>query len=372
MNIKENIGEYLKLDPYEISKNEKREKFLELIKLLARHHVDNCEPYRNWYLNNEFPDPEKIISINEVPFIPSSAFKYVSLSSSSNDKKTIRSSGTSSQLKSQIFLDAETSKNQTVALSKILSANLDKKRKHFFIIDVEPDKSDLSDSEMTARYAGMQGYLMAAKKRTYLLNKNNKGELEYDEEKLLLLLEIASQESVVLIGYTYMLWQYLVNTNNPRISKIDLSQAKLIHFGGWKKLSDQKVDKSELVKMLSLKTSIDPKNVLDIYGFTEQLGTVYVSRGISGCRASSYSEVLVRDVDTFEVIEDGKEGFLQFISILPLSYPGFSIVNDDIGRIINRSVDKFGHEILEFEVSSRLEKAENRGCGDTLPADYYI
>ena len=34
----------------------------------------------------------------------------------------------------------------------------------------------------------------------------------------------------------------------------------------------------------------------DIYGFTEQLGTVYVSRGLSGCRSSAYSEVLVRDI----------------------------------------------------------------------------
>lgn len=369
MELKDNILEYLKSDPYEISVDEKREKFLDLIKLQTRYHLDNCLPYRNWYLDNNFISPEEMSNIAQVPFIPSSAFKFVDLSSSNNDFKTIKSSGTSSQMKSQIFLDNNTSKNQTVALSKILSSNLDKKRKHFFIIDIEPDKNDFKDLEMTARYAGMQGYLMAAKKRTYLLKKNVKGELEFDEGKLSELLTTSSEESVVVIGYTYMLWQYLVNSD---LKKIDLSSSKLIHFGGWKKLSDQKVDKAELVEKLTKKTSIDRNNILDIYGFTEQLGTVYVSRGISGCRASSYSEVLVRDTDTFELVEDGKEGFLQFLSILPLSYPGFSILNDDLGRITNRGETELGHSVLEFEVLSRLEKAESRGCGDTLPPDYYL
>ena len=57
---------------------------------------------------------------------------------------------------------------------------------------------------------------------------------------------------------------------------------------------------------------------------------------------------------------------MQFISILPLSYPGFSILNDDIGYISKRRKIN-SVEQLEFKVGSRLKNLEPRGCGDTLP-----
>ncbi len=372
MDLKENIENYLKKDPYGLTKEEKNKEFLEIIKLQIDYHLKYCRPYNNWYQKNGFVLPESISSLSQVPFIPSSAFKHVALSSTGGEIKTIKSSGTTSQLKSEIYLDTHTSKNQTIALSKILSSNLDKKRKHFFIVDIEPNKNEINEQEMTARYAGMQGYLMAAKSRTYLMKSKKSGDIEYDIEKIEELRNISNKESVVIIGYTYMIWQYLINTEVVNLDNIDLKNSKLIHFGGWKKLTDQKVSKEELVDKIKIKTKIQENNIFDIYGFTEQLGTVYVSRGLSGCRSSAYSEVLVRDINSFEVVEDGKEGFLQFISILPLSYPGFSILNDDIGNIVFRSAESDKTDILEFEVLSRLEKAESRGCGDTLPDNYYI
>ena len=35
-------------------------------------------------------------------------------------------------------------------------------------------------------------------------------------------------------------------------------------------------------------------------------------------------------------------------------------------------LDSMGNEVIEFIVSKRLDKSENRGCGDTLPENYYI
>ena len=54
-----------------------------------------------------------------------------------------------------------------------------------------------------------------------------------------------------------------------------------------------------------------------------------------------------------------------------MSYPGFSILNDDLGYISER-YNEGNREVLKFKVLSRLEKAEERGCGDTLPDNYYI
>ena len=86
---------------------------------------------------------------------------------------------------------------------------------------------------------------------------------------------------------------------------------------------------------------------------------------------SDYSHVIVRDTNTLKVLEDGEIGFLQFFSALPMSYPGFSILNDDLGYISER-YNEGNREVLKFKVLSRLEKAEERGCGDTLPDNYYI
>ena len=62
---------------------------------------------------------------------------------------------------------------------------------------------------------------------------------------------------------------------------------------------------------------------------------------------------------------------MQFLSVLPLSYPGISILNDDMGYVSKRTFVK-NVEKIEFKVHSRLDKLELRGCGDTLPDHYYI
>ena len=112
---------------------------------------------------------------------------------------------------------------------------------------------------------------------------------------------------------------------------------------------------------------INEKNIIDIYGFTEQLGTVYPSNGMGGCKVPAYSELIVRDTQTLRPVSDGELGFLQFISPIAYSYPGLSILNDDLGKIVSRE-----DNIIEFEVHGRPENSEPRGCGDTLPENFLI
>ena len=258
------------------------------------------------------------------------------------------------------------------ALSKILSHFLGKKRKAFFVVDYEPNSAKFDSGEMSARFAGMSGYLMAAKKRHYLLeqDKDNNPKLSKDAyEKLI----VASKEGpVVIIGYTYMLFQFLENDDLNNLSFLLHKDSHIIHFGGWKKLASKKISKENLNTKLSNFFGIAKASILDIYGFTEQLGTIYVSSGDDGCRVTDYTHVIVRDTKTLQEVPDGEKGFLQFISCISESYPGFSILNDDIGYISKRYIDNEGKEVLEFKVTERLKQAEARGCGDTLPEGYFI
>jgi len=274
--------------------------------------------------------------------------------------------------KSTIFIDKATSLNQTKSLSKILSSILGKKRMHYYIVDLEPQIKS-RDNTMSARQAGMAGYLMGAKTKTYLLKLDQNENIVVDKDKIKKLISNSLDHPILILGYTYMLYEYFLENLSVDFKKIKMhKETKLIHFGGWKKLKDRNILKNHLIAKINQKLNIQINNIFDIYGFTEQLGTVYVSSGNSGCKISSYSHVIVRDPKTFEVLENGKVGFLQFLSPLPLSYPGFSILNDDLGKISLISNKKYNYKFLEFEINPRLDNAENRGCGDTLPDNYYI
>jgi hypothetical protein len=372
MNLTNQINDLIELGPFNNSIKQKNGNLLSLFKLQIKHHIKNCKAYKNWYLSNDFQAPAKITSLEEIPFLPSAIFKYLPLKSDPSISKKIQSSGTTSSLKSTIYIDSSTSLNQTKALTKILKFFLGNKKKPFFIVDLEPKNSINQDGSIAARFAGMAGYLLAAKSKTYLLQETNNGGIALKRDALEMLANLSKQEPVVIIGYTYMIWQHLLDSQEDKINLNLGSETQLIHFGGWKKLNDLKISKKRLMQTLNRILSINKERILDIYGFTEQLGTVYIAQGEDGCVVSDYSYLIVRDTATLKPVPDGDIGFLQFLSILPISYPGFSILNDDLGMITERKIGIDGQEIIKFKVMSRLEKAESRGCGDTLPENFYI
>ncbi len=373
MNLENSITDLLSHDPFKINFSLKKKKLINIAKLQIEHHLKNCKNYKNWYYNNSFKSVDKIQNYRDIPFLPSSIFKYLKLESIKNRFRLLNSSGTSTSKKSKISIDKITSSYQRKALSKILSGTIGKNRKPFFVIDVKPYDHLSSDGSISARNAGMQGYFIAAKSIKYLLKKNRVGNLEIDLDVLNNFMEVSKKNPVVIIGYTFMLWEYFINNLSIDFNNLNIHKDSIIlHHGGWKKLSNINIKKDLLLKELVKKINLNPNNILDIYGFTEQLGTVYPSYGYEGCNVSSYAHVIVRDVNNFKEVTDGQKGFLQFISPLPISYPGFCLINDDLGHISKRLLDKDRNEIIQFKVHSRLNKAVSRGCGDTLPENYYL
>lgn len=372
MKLTRQIQSLIELGPFNSTVEQKNKNLLNLFKLQLAHHIESCKEYKNWCYRNNFQELDNIKSLEDIPFLPSAIFKHLSLKSNNSNNKQIQSSGTTSQLKSKIFLDSNTSLNQTKSLTKILKFFLGDKKKPFFIVDIEPKNSKNIDGTIAARFAGMSGYMLAAKSKTYLLKESETGNIVLKEDALNKLIEASNSGQVIVIGYTYMIWQHLLDSNQNNVNLSLGSDTKLIHFGGWKKLNDLNITKKNLLEKIESTFSLSSNCVFDIYGFTEQLGTVYVAEGEEGCLVSDYSHLIVRDPITLDPVRDGEIGFLQFMSILPTSYPGFSILNDDLGSITERKITNDGREIVKFNVLSRLERAESRGCGDTLPDNFYI
>ena len=81
---------------------------------------------------------------------------------------------------------------------------------------------------------------------------------------------------------------------------------------------------------------------------------------------SEYSDIIVRDPDDFSVSKNGEEGIIQLLSLLPISYPGQSILTEDLGTILGEDDCNCGRKGKYFKINGRLKNAEVRGCSDTL------
>ncbi|MEI8372071.1 MAG: hypothetical protein WCJ35_04455 [Planctomycetota bacterium] len=365
----------LNLPPYGLTPEVKTVALLTAVREQIGHHAEHCPLYARWLRHQGFDPRDPINSLADVPFLPVGIFKRLYLSSVDESQvvRVLASSGTSSQVPSRIPLDQTTRNRQMKVLGAILSHRLGGQRRPFLILDAPPEKSLDADRELSARVAGMRGYLMAATEQEYALRRDG-DRLLLDREKVLAAVQRwkAEGKPFCLLGYTYLLYEYVVRSMREQGIRIELPPSTfVIHFGGWKKLQQQAVTKSVLTDHTSEVFGLVPSSIIDIYGFTEQLGVIYPDDFQGVKRTPTYSEVLVRDPRTLDVVPDGTVGLLEFICPLPHSYPGIAVLLDDMGRIVTREPGSDGLQGTGFEIVGRAERAEARGCGDTLPRQIY-
>ena len=133
---------------------------------------------------------------------------------------------------------------------------------------------------------------------------------------------------MVVFGFTYMLYAQVVQPLLDKGITFSLPKgSKIIHIGGWKKLESEKISKDQFNKSMAQLFSIDASDVIDIYGFTEQMGLNYPDCKCGWKHTPLYSEVIVRNPATRAVMPDGQEGILEFLSPIPHSYPGNVVLN---------------------------------------------
>ena len=117
--------------------------------------------------------------------------------------------------------------------------------------------------------------------------------------------------------------------------------------------------------------NVSERNIIDIYGFTEQGGLLYPTCEKGNRHTTNYSTLLIRN-ENFEIVKDIKKiGFLQFITPIQLSYPGNSFLTEDIGRIEGIDNCGCGRLGIYFKVIGRYKyETEVRGCGDIMALNF--
>ena len=359
----------VKLEPFRYSSKEKEPGGIyydALMEEIRFHYENNCL-YRKFCKNKGF-DPQSFSGdIRDIPPVQVSVFKELGgrLNSVPKDniKLTLQSSATSGT-PSSITLDPVTSKRQARSMVQVVGNYIGNERKPFLIMDVDPACG--FREILGARYAAVSGYLNFASDVGYFLKANETGTYYFDIEGIQNYISGLNGQCAIVFGFTYILYSEVIKPLSEKGIRFLLPpDSKIIHIGGWKKLESEKISKEEFIRLASLVFGVRETDVIDIYGFTEQMGLNYPDCPCGCKHVPLYSEVIVRDVVTKEAIQPGNEGLLEFVTPIPHSYPGNAVLTDDIGRIVPGRCE-YNRDGTRFQILGRLKKAEVRGCGDIL------
>jgi hypothetical protein len=354
--------EILQFSPFTVEKVDKERLLSERLSLLNDHHIACCIRYANMMRGTGYKRGVAK-SYYDMPFLPVSLFKELELKSVPEEDvyKVMTSSGTTGQAVSKIYLDKLTAANQQKTLVKIVSSFLGTSRLPMMIID---SASVLKDRTMfSARGAGILGFSIFGADKTYALDDD----MRLDLSAVLMFIEKNKGQRILLFGFTFMVWQHLYTELAKLDKKLDLSNAILVHGGGWKRLISDAVSKEEFKKRLNDACGLT--EIHDYYGMVEQTGCVYMECEYGHIHASTYSDVITRRHTDFSVCDFGEKGIIQVISALPESYPGHSLLTEDEGIVLGEDDCSCGRKGKYFEVIGRLENTEIRGCSDTYAAN---
>jgi len=358
-----NIATILNISPYSLKQKEKQTILNPFLVQLSKEHYNNCHYYKKMMDDVGFKVNDEQ-NYEKIPFLPVRLFKMLDLFSVAKEEivKTMTSSGTSGQAVSKIYLDRETASNQTKVLTKIVSSFIGNKRVPMIIIDTE---SVVKNRKLfSARGAGILGFSMFGNKRIFALNDTMELQVDLIKE----FLEKHKGEQIFMFGFTFMVWQHFYKQLIKKNLKLDLSNALLIHGGGWKKLISESV--SSKVFRNKLKEVCGLKKTHDYYGLVEQTGSIYMECEKGYLHTSIFSDIIIRRPFDFSIANIGEKGIIQVVSILPKSYPGHSLLTEDEGILLGEDDCSCGRKGKYFKIVGRLKNAEIRGCSDTYAENF--
>ena len=339
---------------FSLPQTEKEQLLLPLFNGLTRRHIEGCTEYSR--LLRVLDLAPTAATLEQIPFLPVGLFKSHWLRSIPPEQvfRTMTSSGTTGQQVSQIFLDKETAMRQTIALGKIVGHVIGRERLPMILIESSALIQDRK--RYSARAAGLLGMMNFGRNHFYALDEA----MELDEPGLRAFLDRFGSKPFLLFGFTFMVWRYFYERLRKR--GFDLSQGILLHSGGWKKLEDMAVGNDVFKQSLERETGL--RRIYNFYGMVEQTGSIYFEGEDGFLYAPNFADLIVRDPVTLAPAAVGQPGIIQVLSILPLSYPGHSILTEDLGVIHGINDSSCGRMGKRFSVIGRVPKTELRGCSD--------
>ncbi len=350
---------------YGLAQAEKDVVLAALLRWLCEDVAQRCPPYRR-FLDKLGGPPDAWRSPADVPPLPVSMFKRFLLTAVPPEKvvRELHSSSTTGQQPSRIPIDKTTAFRQSRALVSILKEHLGTQRRPFLVIDAA--ESVQSGDTLTARGAAIRGVGNFASETVFGLDLSSSGDLAENVDRIAGFFAKHGGGPVLLFGFTFIVWTRFVLALERLGVAFHAPEAILLHSGGWKKLADQAVSKDEFGRRAALVLGAEPGRVLDFYGMVEQVGTVFVDCPAGNKHAPAFADVILRKPLSLAPAEPGQSGIIEVLSVLPSSYPGQALLTEDQGTLLGVDDCPCGRKGKYFRFTSRIERAELRGCGDTF------
>ena len=324
---------------------------------------DNCVEYRELLERKGF-DREKIKTIQklaEIPFIPTVYLKHHRMDSVPFHKLMTRatSSGTSGN-KSSIGYDF---KKLWRALGMVLAVG--RKHKlwsvrpcHYIILGYEHRSklwgSPKVEEKAVAKTAYGFTFFAPALSRTYALKyKDGDYELNLEEIREKLLAYSKGHTPVRIMGFPFHAFWLLSQMKEEGV-KCLLPQGSMMAFGGgWKEYYTQKADKETMYRLVEEVLGIPESNCREFFGAVEH-PILYCDCPKHHFHVPIYARVLIRDVDTYEPVENGTPGLVNLLTPMINSAPLLSIMTDDLGILHDSTECGCGIDAPFLEILGRV------------------
>ena len=351
------LNNLMNQNAFSLNPIEKTKFFKKNLNFLTSLHYKKSSLYKR-YLNGLNYHIKQNNNLSEIPFLPVRLFKEFDFLSIKKKEifKTLFSSGTTSGNLSKIYIDKTNALNQIKVLQKIFNNVIGNSRLPMLVIDRQ--NTSLDRNNFNASTAAIKGFSIFANKIVYLLDEE--GNIDY--KILSHFLKKNYKKNFLVFGFTSNIYLNLIKKmNKKKVDVSSFSNAFLIHGGGWKKIEEKKISRNKFNFHLSKKLSI--KNVRNYYGLVEQIGSIFFECKCGYFIASNYSDIIIRD-ENLNICKNGEIGLVQLLSLLPTSYPGHSILTEDMGEIVNDHKCKCYGYGTRFLIHGRLKNAELRGCSN--------
>jgi len=361
--IDEFIDNLIDKKQFECLQQEKEEKLLVILKSQIQGNRKN-KNIDSMYKKLDI-DVGSIQSLNGIPFIPVNMFKYFDLKTceEGNVVRILNSSSTTGDAPSKVYIDKATSIRQSRGLISILSSFLGSSRRPMLIIDSE--EVNRKNGTLTARGAAIRGISSFGKSLTYVMDMVD-GDIVLNVDRIKEFEAKYKDQDILVYGFTYIIWTRFIKVLKDKGITLKLPKMKLLHSGGWKKLTRQKVEKEEFNKSVAEVFGTNPCNIIDFYGMVEEVGVVFIDCEYGYKHVPDFGEIIIRDFQTLNEVEKGQVGLIEVMSGLTSSYPGQAILTEDIGEFIGVDDCKCGRKGKYFKFKDRVKKSVTRGCGDTF------
>ncbi len=359
------VEELIEAPQYSLSVADKRRVFVPLLREAFVRNAELCPPFAHFLEGYRF-EPGAANELRDFPVLPVGVFKTHKLTTVPEHEvvRELRSSSTTGQSPSRIFLDKATLHRQTRGLASVLKSHIGNKRRPYLVLDV-PDATSAQNAHLGARGAAIRGFENFASSTVYALRSEG-NEYKIDWKAVDDFCAAHGQGEVLVFGFTFVIWSVICKQLREQNRRLSLPLAKVFHGGGWKKLQSQSVSKPVFNDGVAEVLGCQSQAVLDYYGMVEQVGSIFIDCEHGNKHAPNFSAVLIIDPLTLEPVGPGKTGLIEVVSLLPTSYPGQVLITEDVGRVVAVDDCPCGRRDVAFQFVSRVERAEVRGCGDTL------